>query len=412
MMAARKQLAGGIVLLSGVVSLAMVSWFAQAVAASDADEYAAILALDESLLKQRGTGWHAGFTVDNAVHPDDGSARAGLDLRYLQGPHRVDVAAAASDSAIWWAGADYSWTFLSNDSTTLRTVAQLAHERDYYRTSETRFDDEENTGTLALALDRDFERLLLTVQAQTQWRRFAREGDTVLLQQPLTLDVEKDFRAHGVFLSIDWFGAAFDAALWSRISRVTDTDVTVCVDQVCLLSDAVAEDFTLYEGGYFQLWSLGDDSGFSVINELTAFAASVDHLPANYRFSVGGMHSVRGYDEGVSSGDEVAWLRNELRWAFRSAALGLDWSVPQLAYLLYDWGVARQNAVDVVIDGQPFTLLAQDSMPLRAAGLGLALRFRDDISLRLEYAVVLAALDDVAQQGDATVHARLDWRAF
>ena len=89
-------------------------------------------------------------------------------------------------------------------------MAQLAHERDYFRTSETRFDDEENTGTLALALDHDFERLLLTVQAQTQWRRFARAGDTELLQQPLTLDVEKDFRAHGVFLSLDWFGEAID----------------------------------------------------------------------------------------------------------------------------------------------------------------------------------------------------------
>jgi len=392
--------------------------FASAVLAQD-DEYAAILAFDESLLKQRGDGWHGGVTFDNAVHPDDGNANSGFDLRYLRGAQRFDGAASAVESAIWWANAGYSYAFFSNETTKLRAVARLSHDHDFSSPSEstTRFNDKEDTGTLALAMDNDFEHVALTTQLQTQWRRFARQGDTEVLQQPLTIDVEKKFRTVGFLLSLDWYGDALDASLWSRISRVTDTDVSVCIDQVCLLTDAIEENFTLYEGGYHQIWYSNDrHDGISVLTEISAFSANVDHLPSNYRFSVGGMYSVRGYDEGVIGGDEVAWLRNELRWSWRAqtqgAALGLDRTTAQQVYLLYDWGLARQNAVDVTVDGLSFTLLEQNSTQLRAAGCGLALWFRHDLSLRLEYAVVLAALDQVADKGDASFRASLDWRAF
>jgi hemolysin activation/secretion protein len=152
--------------------------------------------------------------------------------------------------------------------------------------------------------------------------------------------------------------------------------------------------------------------GVSLVTKLAAYTASADHLPLNYQFSIGGMYSVRGYDEAIAGGDEMALWCNELQLPWHAAFNWLAAGARQHAYLFYDWGLVRQNAVDIAIGARNLELLPQTSTRLVGGGVGLDLAFISDITLRLEYAVAQAGIDSLVGPGDSRIHASLDWRAF
>jgi len=256
--------------------------------------------------------------------------------------------------------------------------------------------------------------VLVSSQLQSRWRRFERRGQGLILDQSTALDVEKDFRALAWNLAAQWQLDAADQSLWLQVTRVTDMDVAACFDDICYAADVAEKTFTLYQATFDQAWYLTvqHSDGVSLLTRLAAYSASVDHLPINYQFSIGGMHSVRGYDEAIAGGDEMVLWRNELRLPWHAAFDVLAGGERQYAYLFYDWGRVQQHAVGILINARRFELLPETSTRLAACGVGLDLAVASDITLRLEYAVVQAGIDGLVDAGDTRIHASLDWRAF
>lgn len=382
----------------------------------DYSEYDAILSLDDAQLSQLADGWHGGATIDNALPDTDGDAAVAADLRHQTLGHEFASRLRVVDSDIYQARLQYSQQFLATGATRWHGVVSAGYDNDALanRQYSADFEDHDSEAALALAVEHDFDALFVRSQWQARWRRFERRGEGVVLQQPATLDVEKDFRALAWNLAAQWRLGNAEQSLWLQATRVTDMDVSVCVDEICLAADKAEQDFSLYDVMFDQQWYLTADyrEGISLVTQLAGYTASVDHLPVNYQFSIGGMHSVRGYDEAIAGGDEMALWRNELRLPWNTASGFVDAGARQHAYLFYDWGMVWQHAVDTVINDRRFELLPETSTRLSAAGVGIDLVLAGDFSLRLEYARVLAAIDGVVDAGDTRVHASLDWRAF
>lgn len=381
----------------------------------DYSEYDAILALDESLLSQIADGWHGGVTIDNAVADEDGDASVGADLRYRSHGRELSSRLQVVDQEIYRARLQYSHPLYETAATHWRGIVGTGYDSDAFVDNDFNadFDDRDTDASMALALEHDFEFLLVSSQLQARWRRFERVGDGIVLDQPVALDVEKEFRSLAWNIAAQWQFDAVDQYVWLQATRVTDLDVSVCLDDICLAADRAEDKFTLYDATLDQEWFLTAHhrDGVSLLTQLSGYTASVDHLPVNYQFSIGGMYGVRGYDEGIAAGDEMVLWRNELRLPWHSS---LAWMAGQRqhVYAFYDWGMVWQHAVDVAISGRSFELLPEASTRLNSVGVGMDLAIGGDVSLRLEYAVARAAIDGLVDSGDTRVHASLDWRGF
>lgn len=389
--------------------------------AVDYSEYDAILSLDESLISQLADGWHGGFTVDNAV-PDndsDSDANIGADLRYLAGDSELFSRLQVVDRDIYRARVQYSHLLFETAATRWRGVVGAGYDNDVFTDSAygADFEDRDTDAVVALVLEHDFESVFVSSELLARWRRFERSGKAALFEQtvdqPTEIDVEKDFRTLAWNLSAQWQFDAIEQSVWLQAAHVTDMDVSVCLDDLCLAADAVEDTFTVYDAMFNQEWYLTarHRDGVSLVTQLACYTASVDHLPAGYQFSIGGMYSVRGYDEVIADGDEMALWRNELRLPWRSSSAWLA-GLRQHVYVFYDWGRVWQHAIDVFIDDRAIELLPEDSTRLSGAGIGIDLAIVNDVSLHLEYAVVQTAIAGLVDPGDSRVHASIDWRAF
>jgi hypothetical protein len=382
----------------------------------DAGEYDAILSLDDAQLSQRIDGWHGGIAVDNALPDEEGAANVGVDMRYQTSAYEFSSRLQVVDRDVYRARLQYSQAFFTTAATRWRGVVSAGYENDALKDAEfsADFEDHDTDAALALVFEHDFDVAFISSQLQMRRQRFERRGDGLALGQPAELDVEKDFRLLAWNLAAQWQFDAIDQSVWLQATRVTDRDVSVCVDELCFAADAAEETFTLYDVQFDQQWYLTarHRDGVSWLTRLAGYGASVDHLPVNYQFSLGGMYSVRGYDDAIAGGDEMALLRNELRLPWNASSAWLTLGARQYAYLFYDWGMVWQHAVDTVINARTFELLPETSTRLSAAGVGIDLAIAHDISLRLEYAVVQSAIDGLVDTGDTRIHASLDWRAF
>jgi len=382
----------------------------------DGSEYDAILSLDDAQLSQLVDGWHGGLTVDNALPDEDGAANVAVDMRYQTSAYEFASYLQVVDRDVYHAHLQYSQTFFAAVATRWRGVVSAGYENDALKDAEfsADFEDHDTDAALALVFEHDFEAMFVSSQLQMRRQRFERRGDGLALGQPTELDVEKDFRSLTWNMAAQWQLDAADQSMWLQATRVTDMDVSVCVDELCFAADAAEKTFTLYDVQFDQQWYLTarHRDGVSLVTRLAGYSASVDHLPVNYQFSLGGMYSVRGYDDAIAGGDEMALLRNELRLPWNASSAWLTLGARQYAYLFYDWGMVWQHAVDTVINARTFELLPETSTRLSAAGVGIDLAIAGDVSLRLEYAVVQSAIDGLVDTGDTRIHASLDWRAF
>ncbi|SEI17793.1 ShlB/FhaC/HecB family hemolysin secretion/activation protein [Pseudomonas asplenii] len=110
----------------------------------------------------------------------------------------------------------------------------------------------------------------------------------------------------------------------------------------------------------FQLW--GESFSFS---SLMTGQRSEDVLFSAQRMSLGGLSSIRGYQDQTLSGDSGGYWRNDLRW---SRPVALDWLKPLLSEygtsLGYDQGVIQHDRYNAEQHGR----MTSDSLELFARG--------------------------------------------
>lgn len=140
-------------------------------------------------------------------------------------------------------------------------------------------------------------------------------------------------------------------------------------------------------------------------------------LPSQMR-TVGGMYSVRGYDESEASGDAVMQVTAEYRLHLpKLFSLEPDpcntpffgqpfrWA-PQTVYGPTDWDLIGKVFADYAhtwIEQDPANAAAEADEDLASVGLGLELLYKRNLSLRADWGMALMDADDT-KTGDSRFH--------
>lgn len=131
---------------------------------------------------------------------------------------------------------------------------------------------------------------------------------------------------------------------------------------------------------------------------------------------VGGLYTVRGYDESVATGDSVYIFTGEYRFHVpRSFSVepeprqlfGSPFKfAPQQVYGRPDWDLVLKGFVDVGYAENSDALSFEDAETLVGAGIGAELQFRRNVTLRLDWGFALSEVGggDIADSGDNRLH--------
>jgi hemolysin activation/secretion protein len=186
--------------------------------------------------------------------------------------------------------------------------------------------------------------------------------------------VISDFTIDEADLRLEWSGGG-TATRWRISQGVRYAEVEAL--------DAPSETFTRYPGDASWLRRL--DAAWSARVRLGWQWAGDESLPSSLVYQLGGSATVRGYEEGVSSGDEGYLL---------SAGVDYLWEPALRQTVFVDHGEVDQGA--------------SGTDRLTSVGTGFTWRATGDVSVE---ATVGFPLEDVTpDQDDARAHLRLTWR--
>lgn len=137
-----------------------------------------------------------------------------------------------------------------------------------------------------------------------------------------------------------------------------------------------------------------------------------DRLPAQVQWIVGGIDSVRAYDDSLLAADNAVFLRSEYRLEYldnQQLPFLQSW-LRQRVYLFLDMAYVTTEEGSLAIESSELYLSDPgESYSLRSVGVGFFLHFLHDISLSLESGWVLAEIAGLADPGDQRFHAHISW---
>lgn len=139
-----------------------------------------------------------------------------------------------------------------------------------------------------------------------------------------------------------------------------------------------------------------------------------DKLTPQFQRTVGGLYSVRGYDESLVSGDSVVILSAEYRFHLpRIFAIDPDPGMlfgqpfryaPQQVYGRPDWDLIFRGFVDYGRTWLTDSLNFEEEFDLASAGVGVELLVKRNVNVRVDWGFVLQDVKNRAEEGDDRVH--------
>lgn len=143
-------------------------------------------------------------------------------------------------------------------------------------------------------------------------------------------------------------------------------------------------------------------------------AAFDDRLPPNFQQVLGGLYTVRGYEESIVAGDTVilgsAEYRFHLPQALGFAAqpgtlLGDSFRYkPQQPYGRADWDLILKGFVDAGRAINSKATSSETDENLVGAGFGIEFRFKSNLTIRADFGWALESIEDRVKSGDNRVH--------
>lgn len=135
-----------------------------------------------------------------------------------------------------------------------------------------------------------------------------------------------------------------------------------------------------------------------------------DRLYPQGQKTLGGLNSVRGYDDDVASGDDALWYSIEPTFLLVSMHNTKQW----LSFF-YDYGKVENKPVDLSRYPPAFAsiiaqLLPDETQTLRSIGLGYELQYTPHAELYLAYGKALEDDGIATEKGDSQFHARLKFQ--
>lgn len=196
--------------------------------------------------------------------------------------------------------------------------------------------------------------------------------------------------------------------------------VPVVVDSQVRVVDAQAQvdlpqRFKLIQAEYSYLYHFSNNHKNRLLQQFkwraSGFYGFGDALLPHFQRSVGGLYSVRGYDEQVASGDTVIELSAEYRFSpllLQSFAA----TVKPWITCFVDWADIHRNKVRVQVQSLNGLINTQretsaESMHLYSFGLGLDINYQNQSIFYIAWARALADDGVSTEKGDHQVHAYL-----
>jgi len=137
-------------------------------------------------------------------------------------------------------------------------------------------------------------------------------------------------------------------------------------------------------------------------------------LIPNYEQVVGGLYTVRGYDESVVAGDTVYVASAEYRFHLPQALAfdpnpGTFWGKPfryrpQQPYGRADWDLVLKGFIDAGRAQNNNRKSFENDETLIGAGVGIEFLYRRNLTLRVDWGFVLDEIENRAEVGDNRVH--------
>lgn len=137
-------------------------------------------------------------------------------------------------------------------------------------------------------------------------------------------------------------------------------------------------------------------------------------LVPNYEQVVGGLYTVRGYDESIVAGDTVIVASAEYRFHLPQALAydpnpGELWGKPfryrpQQPYGRADWDLILKGFFDIGRTINNDRKSYESDETLIGTGVGVEFQYRRNLTLRVDWGFVLDEIEDKAEVGDNRVH--------
>ncbi|MEX0742136.1 MAG: ShlB/FhaC/HecB family hemolysin secretion/activation protein, partial [Phycisphaeraceae bacterium] len=146
---------------------------------------------------------------------------------------------------------------------------------------------------------------------------------------------------------------------------------------------------------------------------------SPDRLVPQFQRTAGGLHSVRGYDESLTSGDSVILATAEYRFHLPrifgiqpdpAQLLGKPFRyAPQQPYGRPDWDLVLSGFFDYGHTFNSDRLAVETNHQLMSKGVGAEFLFKRNLNIRVDWGYVLDTVTtsggtDLAERGDSRVH--------
>jgi hemolysin activation/secretion protein len=140
-----------------------------------------------------------------------------------------------------------------------------------------------------------------------------------------------------------------------------------------------------------------------------------DRIIPQHEMVAGGLYTVRGYDESITAGDTVVIATAEYRFHLPKALpiepepgelFGETFRFsPQHVYGPTDWDLMLKGFLDAAwVTEYAGAGLGRDSEHLISTGVGLELQYKRNLTVRIDWGVVLHEVDGEADEGDNRVH--------
>ena len=212
-----------------------------------------------------------------------------------------------------------------------------------------------------------------------------------------------------------WIQDMFFLYEWSAASIANTKDISTQTQRERIFFDTVAifelaadydNSFQLLSGGHQLQYDINQtqNARFSLSGQ-TSFG---DPVIRSFQGSVGGLYSVRGYDDYVLSGDQVIEASLSYYWA-PGLLVGLHPSVSSWVYVFYDWANVKRTAIALTLYTQSERLLLARTVPsdersLASAGAGIELFYQGNSTLNLVWALALEEDGVETSAGDSRIH--------
>ncbi|MGC9455315.1 MAG: hypothetical protein ACP5HU_10690 [Phycisphaerae bacterium] len=134
-----------------------------------------------------------------------------------------------------------------------------------------------------------------------------------------------------------------------------------------------------------------------------------------HEMAVGGLYTVRGYEQSVVAGDEVVMGTAEYRFHLPKA-MGLEAEprilfgqpfrfAPQQVYGPTDWDLILRGFVDAAcVHRNSGSTISSDGDALIGTGLGVEFQYRRNLTFRMDWGVALKDIDDRVSSGSQQFH--------